>query len=73
MDVSEEAVQTYGLPRGAYVDSVESGTGAAEAGIEAKDIIIAMGSQKVASFSDIHSPRDHCTTPYTTNTHLPAW
>ncbi len=53
MDVSEEAVLTYGLPRGAYVDSVESGTGAAEAGIEAKDIIIAMGSQKVTSFSDL--------------------
>ena len=53
MDVSEEAVLTYGLPRGAYVDSVESGTGAAEAGIEAKDIIIAMGSQKVTCFSDL--------------------
>ncbi len=53
MDVSEEAVQTYGLPRGAYVDSVEAGGAAEEAGIAAKDIIIAMGNQKIASFSDL--------------------
>ena len=53
MDVDPDAVKNYGIPSGAYVDSVESGTGAAEAGIEAKDIIIAMGSQKVTCFSDL--------------------
>ena len=53
MDVSEDAVQTYGLPRGAYVDSVEAGSPAAEAGLAAKDIIIGLGDQKIASFSDL--------------------
>ena len=51
MDVDESAVQTYGLPRGAYVDSVETGSPAAEAGIAAKDIIIALGGQEIDSFS----------------------
>lgn len=51
MDVETAAVDTYGLPKGAYVESVEPDSCAAEAGIQAKDIIVALGSEPVTSFN----------------------
>ena len=53
MDVDPDAVKNYGIPSGAYVDSVEAGSPAAQSGIQAKDIITALGSQKITSFSDL--------------------
>ena len=53
MDVDPEAVKNYGIPSGAYVDSVEADSPAEQAGVQAKDIIIALGEQKIGSFSDL--------------------
>ena len=51
MDVEAAAVDTYGLPNGAYVESVEPDSCAAEAGIQAKDIIVGLGTEPVTSFN----------------------
>lgn len=67
MDVDPEAVKNYGIPSGAYVDSVEANSPAEQAGVQAKDIIIALGGQKISSFSDLarvlrsFSPEDETT------------
>ena len=67
MDVDPEAVKNYGIPSGAYVDSVEANSPAEQAGVQAKDIIIALGGQKIGSFSDLaralrsFSPEDETT------------
>ena len=53
MDVDADAVKNYGIPSGAYVDSVEANSPAEQAGILAKDIIIALGDAKIESFSDL--------------------
>ena len=53
MDVEAAAVDTYGLPQGAYVESVEPDSCAAEAGIQAKDIIVALGGEPVTSFNSL--------------------
>lgn len=53
MDVEAVAVDTYGLPKGAYVETVEPDTPAAEAGIHPKDIIIALGSEPVTGFNSL--------------------
>lgn len=50
-DVSQEAVETYGLPSGTYVDSVTPDSPAAQAGLQAKDIIIRLGDTKIDSFN----------------------
>ena len=51
MDASTANV--YGLPVGAYVASVEEGYCAQRAGIQAKDIIIAVGDVKTETISDL--------------------
>ena len=51
MDVEAAAVDTYGLPKGAYVESVEPGGAAAAAGVQPKDIITALGDHPVDSFN----------------------
>ena len=51
MDVSQEAVETYGLPSGAYVETVAAGGPAAEAGLQPKDIIIGLGETEIDSFN----------------------
>ena len=67
MDVDPDAVKNYGIPSGAYVDSVEANSPAEQAGVQAKDIIIALGGQKISSFSDLarvlrsFSPEDETT------------
>ena len=51
MDVEAAAVDTYGLPKGAYVESVEPGGAAAAAGVLPRDIITALGPHKVDGFN----------------------
>ena len=51
MDVSREAITVYGLPGGAYVDSVAAGGPAEQAGVDPKDIIIRLGGEKIDSFT----------------------
>ena len=51
MDVSQEAVTTYGLPSGAYVQTVTPDSPAAQAGLAEKDIIIGLGDSKIDSFN----------------------
>ena len=51
MDVEAAAVDTYGLPKGAYVESVEPGGAAASAGVLPRDIITALGPHKVDGFN----------------------
>ena len=51
MDVEAAAVDTYGLPKGAYVESVEPEGAAAAAGVLPRDIITALGPHKVDGFN----------------------
>ena len=51
MDASSASM--YGLPMGAYVDEVVPGASADRAGIQAKDIIIALGEYEVESITDL--------------------
>lgn len=45
--MDEDTASMYGLPMGSYVDSVEPGSCAEKAGLQPKDIIIALGDQEV--------------------------
>jgi len=45
--------QYYGLPLGAFVDGVEKGSCAEAAGLQAGDIITAIGEYKVESYNDL--------------------
>lgn len=47
--------QYYGMPLGAYVYSVESGSSAERAGLQAGDIITQLGDEQIAGYSDLHS------------------
>ena len=51
MDASTANI--YGLPVGAYVAGVEEGFCAARAGIQAKDIIVAVGDVKIETITDL--------------------
>lgn len=53
MNVDSAVSQTYGLPLGAYVDSVEAGGSAARAGVRAKDIITNVGGYDIENMSDL--------------------
>lgn len=52
-DMDASAASTYGLPMGAYVQEAVDGYCAKEAGIQAKDIIVAVGEYEVGSISDL--------------------
>jgi len=52
-DVTADVSENYGLPLGAFVDEVTAGGAAERAGILAKDIIIALGDQKISSVSEL--------------------
>ena len=52
-DVESSVINNYGLPAGAYVDSVVAGVSAARAGVQAKDIIVAIGDYKITSVTDL--------------------
>ncbi len=48
-----ESAAMFGLPTGAYIQSVESGGAADRAGIQAKDIVIALGEHTVSNVTDL--------------------
>ena len=52
-DLNAEMAEIYGLPVGAYVDSVEAGGPAAKAGMQAKDIITGLGEFTIRNMSDL--------------------
>ncbi len=52
-DMNQEVADAYGLPAGAYVNSVEENGAAAKAGIQAKDIIINLGGHEVTSMATL--------------------
>lgn len=52
-DVSEEAAEYYGIPKGAYVESTEEGGGAAAAGIQKGDIITKFDGISITGASDL--------------------
>ena len=53
IDVDAVVVDTYGLPKGAYVESVEPGFAAEAAGLQPKDIIVGLGDESVTSFNSL--------------------
>jgi len=54
-DVAAQAQQHPGLPAsGAYVGSVRAGSVAARAGLQAGDVIVALGSYPVKGAADLH-------------------
>lgn len=55
IDVSPELAEEFGLEasRGAVVDAVQEGTGAAAAGLRAGDIIVAVDGDALATMSDL--------------------
>lgn len=48
-----ESASMFGLPTGAYIVSVEKGGAADRAGIQPKDIVIAIGEYKVSNITDL--------------------
>ena len=52
-DMDTTTASYYGLPVGAYVQEVTSGYCAERAGLQAKDIIVALGDYEVESISDL--------------------
>lgn len=51
--VSDVLVARYGLPQGSYVESVVTGNCAQIAGVQQKDIIVAIGDYEVTSNTDL--------------------
>lgn len=49
----DSTAQIYGVPAGAYVDSVVQGNCAAAAGVRRGDIIVELGGYKVSSLNDL--------------------
>ena len=52
-NTDEESAAMFGLPTGAYVRSVESGSAAHRAGIQPKDIIIDLGGHQVSGITTL--------------------
>ncbi|MBE5882163.1 MAG: PDZ domain-containing protein [Lachnospiraceae bacterium] len=52
-DVSEDATEHYGIPKGAYVESTEEGGGAANAGIKQGDIITKFDGISITGATDL--------------------
>lgn len=53
MNVESSAAQLYGIPTGAFVDSVEEGGPAEKAGIQKGDIIIKLDGQTISGKEDL--------------------
>ena len=72
-EVTRDLATSFGLerPRGALVNSVEKGSPADRAGIEATDIIVSFDGKRVESSSDL--PRIVGSTRPGTNTPLEVW
>ena len=52
-EVSDEAVERYGISDGVYVDGVSDGSAADKAGIREGDIITALGDTAITSYNDL--------------------
>ena len=52
-DMDPEAAAYYGMPRGARVEDVVAGYAAQRAGVQAKDIIIALGDYEIETVSEL--------------------
>ena len=52
-DVNASAAAYFGMPGGARVELVEAGSAANRAGVQVKDIIVALGEHKVGSVNDL--------------------
>ena len=57
--ISEEYANAYGIPTGAYVSSIESGSAAEQAGIRVGDIITAVDGTSVSSATDLKNLISH--------------
>lgn len=53
MQLDSSVAKAYGLPKGVQVVSVNAGSAAEAAGVQANDIITALGSDKIESTSDL--------------------
>nr|MBQ8253280.1 trypsin-like peptidase domain-containing protein [Lachnospiraceae bacterium] len=54
-DVSKEASENYGIPKGAYIASTEEGAAAANAGLKEGDIITKFDGISISSAADLSS------------------
>ncbi len=52
-DIDRDVADTYGLPSGVLVDSVEAGSAAELAGIQEKDIIVGVGEDEVTTVAEL--------------------
>ena len=52
-DVTDQAVQLYGIPKGVYVVSVASGSGAEAAGMVRGDVITKFDGNKISSYANL--------------------
>ncbi len=52
-DVDREAAEYYGLPYGVYVTGTTAGFCAQAAGVQAKDIIVALGDVQITNMNDL--------------------
>ncbi len=55
VSVTSEVSSVYGLPMGVYIAEVSNGGGAAAAGIEKGDVIVAFDGQEIASMDDLQT------------------
>lgn len=54
-DVTDQASQLYGMPKGVYVVSVASGSGAEAAGMVRGDVLTKFDGNKISSYADLQN------------------
>lgn len=60
LNVDSTSAQTYGIPLGAFVDSVEEGGPAQTAGIQKGDVIVKFDGMTVSGSSDLVGKLEYC-------------
>ncbi len=58
VDVTAQISETYGLPQGIYISSVDPGSGAEKAGLEKEDIITAVNGRSVKTSEELRNYLD---------------
>ena len=58
VDVTAQISETYGLPQGIYISSVDPGSGAEKAGLEKEDIITAVNGRSVKTSEELRDYLD---------------